>query len=87
LTNLGTLSPVRRIQIVLTTAFFPCRLTFASGANASPKRPLHPGRLRRNARLRAEHRAATMHRSAEDREPRGIPGALCRPRGCEGFKQ
>src|SRR5262249_12258192 len=29
-TNLGTLSPVRTIQIVVTTALFPCRLMVAS---------------------------------------------------------
>src|SRR5580704_1509651 len=35
-TNLGTLSPVRAIQIVLTTALFPCRLTVASRAPIAP---------------------------------------------------
>ena len=36
-TNLGTLSPVRTIQIVLTTALFPCRLMVASRRQCVPQ--------------------------------------------------
>jgi hypothetical protein len=36
-TNLGTLSPVRTIQIVLTTALFPCRLMVASMRQCVPQ--------------------------------------------------
>jgi hypothetical protein len=36
-TNFGTLSPVRTIQIVLTTALFPCRLMAASRRQCVPQ--------------------------------------------------
>jgi len=59
---------------VVTQRSFPCRLTFASRRQCVPQASSLHGWLRRNVRLRAEHRATTMHRFAEDRGPRGIPG-------------
>jgi hypothetical protein len=44
-----------------------------------PSVPLHHGRSRPNVRPRAERCATTMHRSAEDRGPRGIPGLYAGP--------
>src|SRR5258708_15928264 len=41
-TNLGTLSPVRTIQIVLTTALFPCRLMAASRCQSAPQASAEP---------------------------------------------
>jgi len=56
-TNLGTLSPVRTIQIVLTTALFPCRLMVASRRQCVPQgfTAIGEASLERAASSRASH--------------------------------
>src|SRR5260370_26665129 len=86
-TNLGTLSPVRTIQRVLTTARFLCRLMVASRRQwlpqasaatwkASPERAA-------SSKTSRSHAASLRSRSSASRNTR----ALCLPRGCDGLMQ